>query len=84
MLIASGSLLKKLLLGKRSSVKTLKINNTKMLTVDLLRLPDLEQYDISVSDIVHVDAMGSARLHRVSVSAKQSFICNPEVQIYVG
>ena len=84
MLIASGSLLKKLLLRKRSSIKTLKINNTKMLSVDLPRLPDLEQCDISESSAVHVDARSNIRLQMISVSARQSLICNPEVQIYVG
>ena len=55
-----------------------------MLTVDLPCLPDLEQYVMYESNAVYVDARNSIRLQMISVSAKQSFICNPEVQIYVG
>ena len=84
MLIASRSLLKKLLLGKKSSVKILKINNTRMLTVDLARLPYLEQCDMCETNAVHVDARNSIKLQMISVSITQLVICNTEVQIHVG
>ena len=76
-LIASRSLLKKLLLGKKSSVKILKINNTKILTVDLPRLPDLEQCDMYQSNAVHVDARNNIKLQSIFISAKQSIIFGP-------